>query len=218
MGQGLGCKQLTVQPCARCEGLCGNHALDFGEECDDGDTGDGDGCDHACKLEGTFCAASSSSAGTSATSSSSAIATTGACNVCPGEPPQSWTWTVPAGTFPDVLLPSAGGGSNFSVLNGRTVTFQLDDRMIGGACRWGNNEYFYGTPGLRIVMDVRIGNYTSSDRGPFGAMTLHMDGLANWTYIFPQAIDCSQSVTVPHNAGGTPPISVPQTIILTPVP
>jgi cysteine-rich repeat protein len=31
--------------------LCGNHVLDFGEECDDGNTVSGDGCSADCRLE-----------------------------------------------------------------------------------------------------------------------------------------------------------------------
>jgi len=35
-------------------GLCGNGVLDPGEQCDDGNTGDHDGCDSSCRVEG-FC-------------------------------------------------------------------------------------------------------------------------------------------------------------------
>ena len=50
-----GCHNLTQQPCFSCQGLCGNHELDDGEQCDDGNTRDGDGCDHVCKIEDIFC-------------------------------------------------------------------------------------------------------------------------------------------------------------------
>ena len=43
--------------------LCGNHVVDPGEVCDDGNTFDGDGCDHNCQLESTFCSLSSSGGG-----------------------------------------------------------------------------------------------------------------------------------------------------------
>lgn len=38
--------------------LCGNNALDIGEECDDGNIADGDGCDGGCKTETSGCPAS----------------------------------------------------------------------------------------------------------------------------------------------------------------
>ncbi len=38
-----------------CEGLCGNGELDFGEECDDGNLVDEDGCSAECTFEGACC-------------------------------------------------------------------------------------------------------------------------------------------------------------------
>jgi len=32
--------------------VCGNGTLDAGEQCDDGNTADGDGCSATCQLEG----------------------------------------------------------------------------------------------------------------------------------------------------------------------
>ncbi|MBI2636015.1 hypothetical protein HYW84_01690 [Candidatus Peregrinibacteria bacterium] len=52
----MGCNQLTVWPCWRCQGLCGNHELDYPEKCDDGNTRDGDGCSAQCEIEDSFCA------------------------------------------------------------------------------------------------------------------------------------------------------------------
>jgi cysteine-rich repeat protein len=34
---------------------CGDHLVEGSEECDDGNTQDGDGCDSACQVEGAFC-------------------------------------------------------------------------------------------------------------------------------------------------------------------
>jgi cysteine-rich repeat protein len=34
-----------------CKPVCGNHVVEHGEECDDGNTDDGDGCSHDCKVE-----------------------------------------------------------------------------------------------------------------------------------------------------------------------
>jgi cysteine-rich repeat protein len=45
---GLSCSAATI---------CGNDTLEPGEECDDGNTGDGDGCSAICELEGGTCAA-----------------------------------------------------------------------------------------------------------------------------------------------------------------
>lgn len=59
--QMLACNQTAVQPCFLCSGKCGNHALDAGEECDDGNTGDGDGCSKVCKLDECVISSSSSS-------------------------------------------------------------------------------------------------------------------------------------------------------------
>src|SRR5262249_46851125 len=39
-------------PPSRCSpGTCGNNVVEEGEECDDGNTATGDGCDGACKVE-----------------------------------------------------------------------------------------------------------------------------------------------------------------------
>lgn len=36
-------------------GVCGNNVLEMGEECDDGNTAPGDGCDAACNIEPSTC-------------------------------------------------------------------------------------------------------------------------------------------------------------------
>jgi cysteine-rich repeat protein len=38
--------------CARARAICGNHTVETGEECDDGNTVSGDGCSATCKREG----------------------------------------------------------------------------------------------------------------------------------------------------------------------
>lgn len=55
--QGKGCVDLSYGQCYVCAGLCGNHALDTGEDCDDGNTvNDGNGCLADCTFENAFCA------------------------------------------------------------------------------------------------------------------------------------------------------------------
>jgi fibro-slime domain-containing protein len=58
-----GCsKTCTVEPACRdssgttraCDTRCGNGNVEMGEDCDDGNTSDGDGCSHDCKVEGGF--------------------------------------------------------------------------------------------------------------------------------------------------------------------
>ena len=62
-GDGSGCsKTCTKEPKCRdgsgtvttraCDITCGNGSVETGEDCDDGNTADGDGCSHDCKLEG----------------------------------------------------------------------------------------------------------------------------------------------------------------------
>jgi cysteine-rich repeat protein len=64
-GDGTGCsKTCTVEPICRgtsgtgtthaCTATCGNGNLETGEECDDGNLIDSDGCSKACKIEGGF--------------------------------------------------------------------------------------------------------------------------------------------------------------------
>jgi fibro-slime domain-containing protein len=62
-GDGTGCtKTCTTEPTCRnssgttgaCTTSCGNGNLETGEQCDDGNNNDGDGCSHDCKLESGF--------------------------------------------------------------------------------------------------------------------------------------------------------------------
>ena len=62
-GDGTGCsKTCTKEPICRdstgktqaCATACGNGNIEAGEQCDDGNNNDGDGCSHDCKLEGSF--------------------------------------------------------------------------------------------------------------------------------------------------------------------
>jgi cysteine-rich repeat protein len=49
-----GCEQLQTPQnnnCFLCGGSCGNRELDYGEECDDGNTVSGDGCDGTCHTD-----------------------------------------------------------------------------------------------------------------------------------------------------------------------
>ena len=68
--------------------------LDPGEGCDDGNTQDGDGCDHTCTIESTFCAASSSSS-----SANGCPASHPRCGIDPGIQgyPSSDAYSCPAG-------------------------------------------------------------------------------------------------------------------------
>ena len=61
-GDGTGCsKTCTKEPVCRtgstthaCATSCGNGNLEAGEDCDDGNVADGDGCSHLCKVEQGF--------------------------------------------------------------------------------------------------------------------------------------------------------------------
>src|SRR5262245_20569346 len=50
-GNGLAdCRDPACATAPGCQGVCGNGELEAGEQCDDGNTRDGDACEHDCTL------------------------------------------------------------------------------------------------------------------------------------------------------------------------
>jgi MYXO-CTERM domain-containing protein len=98
----LGNQQLAQNIVAWAAGACGNSVIESAEDCDDGNTEDGDGCDATCLSEGT-----GSDTGDTGSSSSGGLDDTAGSE---GPGTSEDTGTPPASTGIDEITSSTGPG------------------------------------------------------------------------------------------------------------
>ncbi|MDD4628610.1 MAG: DUF4215 domain-containing protein, partial [Candidatus Peribacteraceae bacterium] len=103
--------------------LCGNGLTDLGEQCDDGNRFDSDGCDHFCFRESPLIIVSSSSSFSSESSSVRSSSSSSSALLMP-EPEETVAPTPARPLWPWI----AGGAITFILLNTVAVTFILRRR------------------------------------------------------------------------------------------